>query len=139
MQEDKEPFFDAIDNLKICLSVAEGLIKEMIFNISSMNKMAELGYIIATDIADFLVRECNIPFRDAHSITGKVVQYAEKNNLTLDSITIDEYKKIDKRITDNILKVLTLKNSLESRNSYGATAPILVKKAIKNARSRWLK
>ena len=139
MQEDKEPFFDAIDNLKICLSVAEGLIKEMIFNVSSMKKMSELGYIIATDIADFLVKECNIPFRDAHSITGKIVKYAEKNNLALDKITLDEYKKIDKRITDNILTVLTLKNSLESRNSYGATAPVMVKKAIKKAKSRWLK
>jgi argininosuccinate lyase len=64
-----------------------------------MKKMAELGYIIATDIADFLVKECNVPFRDAHSITGKVVKYAEKNNLTLDKITLDQYKKIDKRIT----------------------------------------
>lgn len=139
MQEDKEPFFDAIDNLKICLSVAEGLIKEIVFNVSSMKKMSELGYIIATDIADFLVKECNIPFRDAHSITGKIVKYAEKNNLALDKITLDKYKKIDKRITDNILTVLTLKNSLESRNSYGATAPVMVKKAIKKAKSRWLK
>ena len=139
MQEDKEPFFDAIDNLKLCLSVSEGLIKEISFNVDEMKKMAELGYITATDIADWLVKECNIPFRDAHSITGRVVKYAEKNNLTLEEVSINEFKKIDKRITNNILKVLTLQNSLESRNSYGGTAPKLVKKALKKAKIKWLK
>ena len=139
MQEDKEPFFDAIDNLKLCLSVSEGLIKEIRFNVDEMKKMAELGYITATDIADWLVKECNIPFRDAHSITGRVVKYAEKNNLTLEEVSINEFKKIDKRITNNILKVLTLQNSLESRNSYGGTAPKLVKKALKKAKIKWLK
>ncbi len=139
MQEDKEPFFDAIDNLKLCLSVSEGLIKEINFNVDEMKKMAELGYITATDIADWLVKECNIPFRDAHSITGRVVKYAEKNNLTLEEVSLNEFKKIDKRINNNILKVLTLKNSLESRNSYGGTAPKLVKKALKKAKIKWLK
>jgi len=139
MQEDKEPFFDAIDNLKICLSVSEGLIKEINFNVDEMKKMAELGYITATDIADWLVKECNIPFRDAHSITGRVVKYAEKNNLTLEEVSLNEFKKIDKRINNNILIVLTLKNSLESRNSYGGTAPKLVKKALKKAKIKWLK
>jgi len=139
MQEDKEPFFDAIDNLKLCLSVSEGLIKEINFNVDEMKKMAELGYITATDIADWLVKECNIPFRDAHSITGRVVKYAEKNNLTLEEVSLNEFKKIDKRINNNILIVLTLKNSLESRNSYGGTAPKLVKKALKKAKIKWLK
>ena len=139
MQEDKEPFFDAIDNLKLCLCVSEGLIKEIKFNVNSMKKMAELGYITATDIADWLVQKCDIPFRDAHSITGSIIKYAEKNNLTLDEITIDKFKEIDKRITKNILKVINLKNSLESRNSYGATAPVQVKKALKKAKAKWLK
>jgi argininosuccinate lyase len=113
--------------------------KEIIFNVESMKKMAELGYITATDIADWLVKECDIPFRDAHAITGKVVKYAEDNQLALNMISMDQFKKIDKRITDNILKILTLKNSLESRNSYGATAPKLVKKALKKAKTKWLK
>jgi len=139
MQEDKEPFFDAIDNLKLCLCVAEGLIKEIKFNSEVMKKMSELGYLTATDIADWLVKECKIPFRDAHSITGNIVKFAEKNNLTLEEISIDQFKKIDKRITSNILKVLGLKNSLESRDSYGATAPIQVKKALKKAKTKWLK
>lgn len=139
MQEDKEPFFDAIDNLKLCLCVAEGLIKEIKFNSEVMKKMSELGYLTATDIADWLVKECKIPFRDAHSITGNIVKFAEKNNLTLEEISIGQFKKIDKRITSNILKVLGLKNSLESRDSYGATAPIQVKKALKKAKTKWLK
>ena len=139
MQEDKEPFFDAFDNLKLCLKVAAGLIKEIEFNKESMKSMAELGYITATDLADWLVKECNIPFRDAHSITGKVVKYAEKNNMALDQISIENFKNIDKRISNNVLSILSLKNSLESRDSFGGTAPKIVKKALKKAIETWLK
>ena len=139
MQEDKEPFFDAFDNLKLCLKVAEGLIKELEFNKEAMSSMANLGYITATDLADWLVKECNIPFRDAHSITGKVVKLAENSQLALDQIAIEDLKKIDKRITNDVLKVLSLKNSLESRDSYGGTSPKVVKKALKKAESIWLK
>ena len=139
MQEDKEPFFDAFDNLKLCLKVAAGLIKEIEFNKESMKSMAELGYITATDLADWLVKECNIPFRDAHAITGKAVKYAEKNNMALDQISIENFKNIDKRISNNVLSILSLKNSLESRDSFGGTAPKIVKKALKKAIETWLK
>ena len=139
MQEDKEPFFDAFDNLKLCLKVAGGLIREVEFNVEVMKSMADLGYITATDLADWLVKECNIPFRDAHSITGRVVKHAEKHKLTLDKVTMEDFKKIDKRITNEVLKVLSLKNSLESRDSYGGTSPKVVKKALKNAVNTWLK
>jgi argininosuccinate lyase len=138
MQEDKEPFFDAFDNLKLCLKVAEGLIREVEFNIEAMESMADLGYITATDLADWLVKECNIPFRDAHTITGKVVKHAEKNRLTLDSITLEDFKTIDKRITSDVFKVLSLKNSLESKDSYGGTSPKVVTKALKQAVKKWL-
>ena len=139
MQEDKEPFFDAFSNLKLCLKVAEGLIREVEFNTEAMQSMADLGYITATDLADWLVKKCNIPFRDAHSITGKVVKHAENNKLTLDQIAMEDFKKIDKRITKDVLKVLSLKNSLESRDSYGGTSPKVVKKALKYAEKKWLK
>jgi argininosuccinate lyase len=139
MQEDKEPFFDAFSNLKLCLKVAEGLIREVEFNTEAMQSMADLGYITATDLADWLVKKCNIPFRDAHSITGKVVKHAENNKLTLDQIAMEDFKKIDKRITNDVLKVLSLKNSLESRDSYGGTSPKVVKKALKYAEKKWLK
>ena len=139
MQEDKEPFFDAFDNLKLCLKVAEGLIRELEFNKEAMNSMANLGYITATDLADWLVKECDIPFRDAHSITGKVVKLAENSQLALDQIAMEDLKKIDKRITNDVLKVLSLKNSLESRDSYGGTSPKVVKIALKNAKNTWLK
>ena len=138
MQEDKEPFFDAFDNLKLCLKVAEGLIREVEFNIEAMESMANLGHITATDLADWLVKECNIPFRDAHTITGKVVKHAEKNRLTLDNITLEDFKTIDKRITSDVFKVLSLKNSLESRDSYGGTSPKVVNKALKQAVKKWL-
>ena len=103
-----------------------------------MESMADLGYITATDLADWLVKECNIPFRDAHSITGKVVNHAERNRLTLDNITIKDFKTIDKRITSDVFKVLSLKNSLESRDSYGGTSPKVVSKALKQAVKKWL-
>ena len=117
----------------------KGFIREVEFNVEAMKSMADLGYITATDLADWLVKECNIPFRDAHSITGKVVKHAEKHKLTLDKVAMEDFKKIDKRITNEVLKVLSLKNSLESRDSYGGTSPKVVKKALKNAVNTWLK
>ena len=139
MQEDKEAVFDAFDNLKICLKVAIGLISELKFRPEDMYNMAKIGYLTATDLADWLVKECNVPFRDAYFITGKVVKLAESKKIGLDELNIDELKKIDKRISVEVLKVLSLENSLESKDSFGGTAPKMVKKAIKKARLVWLK
>jgi len=139
MQEDKEAIFDSFDNLKICLDVATGLIQEINFNSKNMYKMAKLGYITATDLADWLVKEGDIPFRDAHAITGKIVKLAEKKNVGLDELTLSDLKTINNNISKEALKVLSLEYSLESRDSFGGTAPKIVRKALKKAKKQWLK
>tara|TARA_B100000686_G_scaffold293233_1_gene322599 strand:- start:15351 stop:16781 length:1431 start_codon:yes stop_codon:yes gene_type:complete len=139
MQEDKEAVFDAFDNLKICLKVCTGLIEKLKFNIKNMYNMAKLGYITATDLADWLVKELNIPFRDAHSITGKIVKLAERKKIGMDELGLDDLKMIDKRITSDALKVLSLEYSIASRDSFGGTSPKIVKKSLKRAKLMWLK
>ena len=131
MQEDKEAVFDSFDNLKICLDVAIGLIKEINFNTKNMYEMAKLGYLTATDLADWLVKEAGVPFRDAHAITGKVVKLAESKNLGLNELKLNDLRNINENISEETLKVLSLEYSLKSRDSFGGTAPKMVKKAIK--------
>ena len=139
MQEDKEAVFDSFDNLKICLDVAIGLIKEINFNTKNMYEMAKLGYLTATDLADWLVKEAGVPFRDAHAITGKVVKLAESKNLGLNELKLNDLRSINENISEETLKVLSLEYSLKSRDSFGGTAPKMVKKAIKKAKIQWLK
>ena len=139
MQEDKEAVFDSFDNLKICLDVAIGLIKEINFNTKNMYEMAKLGYLTATDLADWLVKEVGVPFRDAHAITGKVVKLAESKNLGLNELKLNDLRSINENISEETLKVLSLEYSLKSRDSFGGTAPKMVKKAIKKAKIQWLK
>ena len=138
MQEDKEAFFDAYDNLVNCLMIAEGLIMELKFRPEAMKKMLALDYSTATDLADYLVRECNIPFREAHLITGKIVKFAEKKNLSLEKLKLDELLSIDKRINNSVFKVLSVENSLKSKKSFGGTSPVLVKRALSKAKKKWL-
>ena len=138
MQEDKEAFFDAYDNLFKCLKVAEGLMKALKFKPKAMKKMLTLDHITATDLADWLVRDFNIPFREAHSITGKIVNLAEKKNIRLKDLKLNELKNIDERINNKVFEVLSLNSSLKSKKSLGGTAPILVKKALSKAKIKWL-
>jgi argininosuccinate lyase len=138
MQEDKEAFFDAYDNLFKCLKVAEGLMRALKFKPEAMKKMLTLGHITATDLADWLVKDFNIPFREAHSITGKIVNLAEKKNIKLEDLKLNELKIIDKRISNKVFEVLSLDSSLKSKKSLGGTAPILVKKALSKAKNKWL-
>ena len=138
MQEDKEAFFDAYDNLFKCLQVAEGLMRALKFKPEAMKKMLTLDHITATDLADWLVKDFNIPFREAHSITGKIVNLAEKKNIKLEDLKLNEFKTIDERINNKVFEVLSLDSSLKSKKSLGGTAPILVKKALAKAKSKWL-
>ena len=139
MQEDKEPLFDSIENTLACINILSEMVKTIKFNTENMKKMTDQGYITATDVADWLVRELRLNFRDAHNITGRIVAFAEKKNTSLDLLNINELKRIDKRINKNIFKVMGIKNSVESRNSSGGTAPKEVKREIKLARDKWLK
>jgi argininosuccinate lyase len=123
MQEDKEVAFDALDALSLSLAAMTGMVGDMVPHRERMRASAAAGFSTATDIADWLVREINIPFRDAHHITGQIVALAEQKNCGLEGLTIEDFKSIDERIDSRIHKVLTVEASVASRQSYGGTAP----------------
>jgi len=133
MQEDKEPVFDAFNNIKICILVMSGMIKDMKINKENMLKMAKSGFSTATDLADWLVKNLGIPFRQCHHITGQIVKLAEDKNCDLADLTLSEMQKIESKITDDIFNVLSVENSVNSRDSFGGTSPKAVKTAIKEA------
>jgi argininosuccinate lyase len=123
MQEDKEVSFDALDSLSLSLAAMTGMLGDLTVNREKMHAAAASGFSTATDIADWLVREANVPFREAHHITGQIVALAEKKGCGLDGLTIEDFKTVDERITSQIHKVLSVENSVKSRKSYGGTAP----------------
>lgn len=134
MQEDKEPVFDAAETLDISLKVTSGMLLDMKVNKENMLKSAAAGFSTATDFADWLVRELNIPFRDAHHITGKAVKLAETKNCDLPDLSLEELQKIEPKITKGIFTVLGVDNSVNSRKSYGGTAPANVLEQVENAK-----
>jgi argininosuccinate lyase len=123
MQEDKEVAFDALDSLSLSLAAMTGMVEDLAVNTERMRASAAAGFSTATDIADWLVRQLNIPFREAHHITGQIVALAEQKQMTLEGLTIEDFKFIDYRIDSRIHKVLTVEASVAARKSYGGTAP----------------
>jgi argininosuccinate lyase len=137
MQEDKEPVFDASDHLGLAIAVMEGMIRDMTVNSSAMRSALDAGYATATDLADWIVLELGLPFRDAHHITGQVVALAEKKQLRLDQLTVDDLQSVHSGLNADCLKSLDPLASVESRNSFGGTAPQQVRDAIAAARKRF--
>jgi len=133
MQEDKEPVFDAFDALELGLAAMAGMIADMTPNKDVLASAAGAAFSTATDLADWLVMSLNIPFRDAHHVTGAIVALAEKQGKTLDALELSEMQTIEPRITDDVYRVLTPLASASSRTSYGGTAPSEVEKQVK----RW--
>jgi argininosuccinate lyase len=131
MQEDKEAVFDAAETLDLMIAAMTGMIADMEIQTAAMKKAAGSGYSTATDLADWLVREAGLPFREAHHVTGRAVALAESRKATLDKLTIDELKSIDGRITDGIFQVLSVQASVKSRTSFGGTAPQEVRRQIR--------
>lgn len=135
MQEDKEVAFDALDSLSLSLAAMTGMVADLTVNREAMRDAAGAGFSTATDIADWLVREADVPFRDAHHITGRVVALAEEKSCTLDALTIEDLKTVDARIDSRIFNVLSVEKSVASRTSLGGTAP----KNVKAQAARWKK
>ena len=133
MQEDKEVAFDAIDALTLALAAMTGMVGDMQFERERMRASAAAGFSTATDLADWLVREANIPFRDAHHITGHAVAMAEQKGCDLDGLTIEDLKLLDSRLDSRVHKVLSVEASVKSRKSYGGTAPDNVQAQV----ARW--
>jgi argininosuccinate lyase len=135
MQEDKEGTFDALDALALCVAAIAGMVRDMTPNTRHMKKAAGLGYATATDLADWLVRVLNLPFRDAHHVTARLVGVASARKVGLEKLTMDEMRAVEPRITDEVYEVLGVERSVRSRVSYGGTAPANVRKQAR----RWLK
>jgi argininosuccinate lyase len=135
MQDDKPPVFEAAGLLTLCLAAMTGMVEGALFREGKMRAAAELGYATATDLADWLVRQANIPFREAHHITGAAVKLAESKGVALDQLSLDELQAIDARITQAVYPALSVEASVASRASHGGTAPSEVSKRVAQARA----
>ncbi|WP_447727559.1 argininosuccinate lyase [Sphingomonas koreensis] len=135
MQDDKPPVFEAHDLLALSIAAMTGMVESAQFRTDRMRGLAESGFSTATDLADWLVREGGIPFREAHHITGRAVAAAEARNIRLDQLELADLKAIDQRIDERAFGVLTVDASVASRTSFGGTAPARVREAIAAARA----
>ena len=136
MQEDKEAVFDAAETLDLMVAAMTGMVRDMTVNAAAMKRAAGSGYSTATDLADWLVREAGLPFREAHHVTGRAVALAEAKGVALDRLTLAELQDIDGRITEAVFGVLSVNASVKSRASFGGTAPSEVRRQIRYWRKR---
>jgi len=134
MQDDKEPVFEARDLLILSLQALAGMVETVEFVPERMRAAAGQGYSTATDLADWLVREADVPFREAHHITGRAVKAAEERNCDLADLPLDVLRSIDERVDHRVFDVLSVDASVRSRTSYGGTAPVRVREQIAAAK-----
>jgi argininosuccinate lyase len=135
MQEDKQQTFDALDTLALSIAAMAGMVRDMQPDAARMKAAAGAGHATATDLADWLVRELDLPFRDAHHVTGRIVAAASAAKQPLEKLALAEMQAIEPRIHDGVFAVLGVSRSVRSRTSYGGTAPANVRAQAK----RWLK
>jgi argininosuccinate lyase len=128
MQEDKEGAFDSLDSLSLCIAAMAGMVRDMKVNRARMKAAAGAGFSTATDLADWLVRKLNLPFREAHHVTGRVVALAEGKGVGLEDLSLADLQSVEPRISDDVFAVLGVEKSVESRGSFGGTAPENVRK-----------
>jgi argininosuccinate lyase len=123
MQEDKEGCFDSLQSLSLCVAAMAGMVRDMTPRVERMKAAAGAGFSTATDLADWLVRALNMPFRQAHHVTGRIVALAADAELELEQLTLAQVQSIEPTITDAVFGVLGVEKSVRSRVSYGGTAP----------------
>jgi argininosuccinate lyase len=136
MQEDKEAVFDAAETLELALAAMTGMIGDLTVDAAAMKRAAGAGFSTATDLADWLVREAGLPFREAHHVTGRAVALAEAQKKPLEKLSLDDLKSIHPAITEDVYSVLSVMNSVKSRTSFGGTAPSQVRRQIRYWRKR---
>ena len=134
MQDDKEPVFEAHDLLTLSLAAMAGMVETVTFRPERMRALAESGHATATDLADWLVREAGVPFREAHHITGRAVRLADEAGKALWELPLEKLREVDPRIDARVFDVLSLDASVKSRTSFGGTAPDRVRARIAAAR-----
>ena len=130
LQDDKEIVFKSNDTLQNCLKILDEILKNFTPNKKQMIELANTGYLTATDLADYLVKNHSMPFRKAYKVTANIVNFAEKKKKNLDQLTLAELKKIEPKLSNDVLKVFDLKNSVNSKKSYGGTSFDNIKKMI---------
>ncbi len=130
MQEDKEPTFDAAESISLCVAAMTGMIADLKVNEKVLLASASTGFATATDLADWLVQNLDMPFRRAHHVTGSLVKLAEGKGCDLSDLSLDDMRAVEPGITDAVFGVLTVEQSVASRRSYGGTAPDRVREAI---------
>jgi argininosuccinate lyase len=134
LQEDKEPVFDSVAQLELLLPAMAGLVRSLTFNVERMAELAPAGYTLATDIAEWLVRQ-GVPFRTAHEAAGSAVRVAEERGVGLDELTDDELAAVHPQLMGDVRKVLTIEGSVSSRDARGGTAPSQVAKQLEAVRA----
>ena len=134
MQDDKPPVFEAAGLLDLSIAAMTGMVADAAFQTERMRGAAELGYATATDLADWLVTEADIPFREAHHITGAAVKLAESRGTALDALALEDLKAIDARIDERVFAALSVDASVAARASYGGTAPAQVRLQVARAK-----
>ncbi|MBN9050461.1 MAG: argininosuccinate lyase [Rhizobiales bacterium] len=135
MQEDKEGVMDAMSALSLAIAAMTGMVRDLVPDTEKMQAAAGEGYATATDLADWLVRTLKMPFREAHHVTGRIVARAAKDGVALDALPLAAMQAIEPRITKAVFAVLSVQRSVESRVSYGGTAP----KNVRAQANKWLK
>jgi argininosuccinate lyase len=136
MQEDKEAVFDSAETLDLMLAAMTGMVRDMVLDAGAMRRAAAAGYATATDLADWLVQKLGLPFREAHHVAGKAVALAESRGSGLEKLALADLKSTHPGITEDVYSVLTVQNSVRSRQSFGGTAPAQVRKQIRYWRKR---
>ncbi|MEN9619809.1 MAG: argininosuccinate lyase [Actinomycetota bacterium] len=135
LQEDKEPVFDAVETLEVLLPAFTGMVATLRFDLDRMAALAPQGFSLATDVADWLVRQ-GVPFREAHEISGALVAHCERHGLELHEPSDDEYASIDARLLPAVREVLTVEGSIASRSGAGGTAPVAVRAQLAHLAER---
>ncbi len=134
MQDDKEPVFEAADTLELVLAAMAGMMSDLTVNKERMKAAAGSGFSTATDLADWLVQKLNMPFRQAHHVTGRIVKLAEEKGCGLEEVSLSDLQAIEPGISADVFGVLTVEKSVNSRTSFGGTAPANVRQAVETAR-----
>jgi argininosuccinate lyase len=138
LQEDKEPVFDTADTLVLCLKAMSGMICDLSVHGQAMREAAASGFLTATDLADWMVRTLNLSFRRAHEVTGSLVKIAEAKGARLEDLTLEDLQSVEPRLNREALSVLDIDHSTASRTSLGGTAPDNVRRAVVQAREKYL-
>ena len=134
MQEDKEGAFDALQTLSLSLAATAGMTRDMTPDVKRMRSAAGAGYATATDLADWLVRTLEMPFREAHHVTGRIVALASSRGVSLEKLSLADMRIVEPRIEESVFGVLSAERSAKSRTSYGGAAPANVRRQAR----RWL-